>query len=121
MSLLLIHQRMASSLLLLVLIAAVWGVVRSALRRGVGGHYWGVLGAVELLTVAQGVIGLLLWLSGLRPAEWIHVMYGAVGTLVLPVYYGLSRGEDSRRAALMYAFLCVFLAGVLLRAISTAG
>jgi hypothetical protein len=121
MPLLLIHQRVATSLLILGLIAAAWGFVRHGLGRGVDGNYWSVLAAAELLTVVQGILGLLLWLNGLRPAEGIHVMYGAIGALILPVYYGMSHGEDSRRAALMYAFLCVFLAGVTLRAISTAG
>jgi hypothetical protein len=121
MSLLFIHQRVAYSLLLLALIAGIWGIVRYAMRRGVDGNYWSVLGASELLVIVQGVLGILLWLRGLRPAEGIHLMYGAVGALVLPVYYGISHGEDDRRSALRYGCLCLLVAGVTLRAISTAG
>jgi len=121
MSLLFVHQRVAYSLLLLALIAGIWGIVRYGLRRGVDGNYWSVLGAAELLVLVQGILGVLLWLKGLRPAEGIHLMYGALGAVVLPAFYGLSHGEDDRRAALTYGFLCVLIAGFTLRAISTAG
>jgi hypothetical protein len=121
MSLLFIHQRIAASLLLIALIAGVWGLVRYAMRRGVNGSYWSVLAAVELLVLAQGLLGGFLWLGGLRPAEWIHMMYGAVGAVIIPTYYGLSHGADDRRAGLMYAFLCLLLAGLTLRAMATAG
>jgi hypothetical protein len=121
MSLLFIHQRLAFSLMLFAVIAGVWGIVRYAMHRGVDGNYWSILAGAELLVLAQGIIGALLWIKGLRPAEGIHLMYGAIGALVLPVYYGMSHGEDDRRAALMYGFLCLLVAGVTLRAISTAG
>ena len=121
MSLLFVHQRVADSLLLLALIAGVWGIVRYALRREVGGSYWSVLAVTELLVIVQGSLGVLLWLKGLRPAEWIHMMYGGVALLILPAYYGISHGQDDRRSALMYGFLCLLLAGVVLRAVRTAG
>jgi hypothetical protein len=120
MNLLLVHQRVAFSLLLLAFIAGAWGIVRYAIHRGVDGNYWSVLAATELLVLVQGVLGVLLWTRGLRPAEGIHLMYGAVAALVLPAYYGISHGEDDRRAALMFGFLCLLLAGVTLRAIATA-
>jgi hypothetical protein len=121
MSLLFIHQRVADSLLIFSVLAAVWGIVRHALRRGVDGNYWSVLAAAELLIIAQAVLGILLWLRGLRPADWIHIMYGGVAVVVLPAYYGLSHGQDDRRSALMYGFLCLLILAVAIRAVSTAG
>lgn len=121
MSLAFIHQRVAFSLLLFALIAGVWGIVRYAMRRGVDGNYWSILAAAELLVLIQVVLGVGLWLRGLRPGEGIHLMYGAIAALVLPAFYGVSHGEDDRKAALTYGFLCLLLAGITIRAISTAG
>lgn len=121
MTLAFVHQRVAVSVFLFALILGSWGMVLYFLRRGMSGSYWGALAAAEALILVEVVLGLWLWLTGARPAEWIHWIYASVGVLTLPAYFRLSHGHDDRRTALTYGFLCIFLAGVFLRAAATGG
>lgn len=101
-------------------IAAVWGLILYLRRQGISGNYWGILASAELLFVAQGILGVLLWLGGGRPGRSIHVLYGIVAVITLPAFYTLSQGRDDRRGALGYALALLFLVGISLRAIGTA-
>jgi hypothetical protein len=115
----LLHDRLADSLLLFMVAASVWNVVAALRRRGVGPETWGILLIGELLAVVQGALGLALYLGGARPARGVHLLYGAVAVLSLPAYYLISRGRDDRRASWSYALLCLFLAGISARGMTT--
>lgn len=117
---LLIHQRLATSMLLFLAVAGLWGLFSYVFRRGVSSSYWGILAVGELLVLAQVIAGVVLWLSGERPGRGIHLLYGVVAAITLPGYYAYSKGEDDRRRALNYGLLCLFLVGITFRAIDTA-
>jgi len=116
-----IHSALANACLIFSLIIAGYGFLLYFRQRGVDSNYWGTLAAGELLFLAQGVVGVLLYAGGLRAARTlVHVLYGIVLVITLPGVYGLTRARDSRREALIYAILGLFLAGVTLRAMFTA-
>ena len=115
-----IHDRLATSMLLFLAVAGLWGVGSSLLKRGMSGSYWGILTVGELLILAQAITGIVLWLEGARPARGIHVLYGVVALLTLPGYYAYSRGQDDPRTARSFGLICLFLVGISLRAIGTA-
>jgi len=116
-----IHSALANACLIFSLIIAGYGFLLYFRQRGVDSNFWGTLAAGEILFLAQGVMGVLLYASGLRvPRTWVHVLYGIVLVITLPGAYGLLRGRDSRREVLIYAILGLFLAGITLRAMSTA-
>ena len=114
-----LHDRLADSLLLFLAIAGVWSLVAAVRGRGVGSATWGVLAIGELLALAEGGLGLALYLGGDRPARGLHIVYGIVAVLGLPAYYVLSRGRDDRRASWTYGLVCLFLAGISARAMTT--
>lgn len=116
----LIHERLATSMLLFLAVAGLWGLGSYLLRRGMSPSYWGILAVGELLILAQAIAGVALWMDGARPARTIHLLYGVVAAIVLPGYYAYSRGQDDRRTALNYGLICLFLIGISLRAIGTA-
>ena len=120
MSLSEIHDRLATSMLLFLAVAGLWGIGSSLLKHGMSGSYWGILAVGELLILAQAITGIVLWLEGARPARGIHLLYGAVALLALPGYYAYSRGQDDPRTARSFGLICLFLVGISLRAISTA-
>jgi hypothetical protein len=67
------------------------------------------------------VVGIMLFVQGGEPSRgWIHYLYGIVIVISLPGLYAFTRGRDTRREALMYAFIGVFLAGIALRSSDTA-
>jgi hypothetical protein len=116
-----IHSALANACLIFSLIIAGYGFLLYFRHRGVDSNFWGTLAAGELLFLAQGVVGGLLYASGLRVARTeIHALYGIVLVISLPGAYALTRGRDTRREALIYAIIGLFLAGITLRAIMTA-
>jgi len=115
----LLHDRLADSLVLYLAAAGVWNLVAALRRRSLAPQTWGILAIGELLALAQGTIGLVLYLEGARPERGLHILYGVVAVLGLPAYYIISRGRDDRRASWAYAVLCLFLAGISARGITT--
>ena len=121
MDLIQIHGALANACLIFSLIIAGYGFLLYFTGRGIDSNFWGTVAAGELLFLAQGVVGVLLYAQGLRPArDWVHVLYGLVLVISLPGAYAITRGRDSRRETVIYAIIGLFLAGVTLRAMSTA-
>jgi len=48
-------------------------------------------------------------------------LYGVVSVLVLPGIFAFTRGQEERRSMLIYGTGFLFLVGIVLRAIGTAG
>jgi hypothetical protein len=120
MSLLQVHAGLANACVIFSLLIGGYGFWRYFRREGVGGNFWSILAAGELLYLAQGVVGVLMFLSGLSPGRFVHILYGILMVIVLPGAYAYTRGKDQRREALVYGLVGLFLAGVALRAITTA-
>ena len=116
-----IHGALANACLLFSLIIAGYGFLLYFRQRGVDSSFWGTLAAGELLFLAQGVLGIVLFASGLSAARMlVHALYGIVLVIAIPGTYALTRGRDTRREALIYAIIGLFLAGITLRAMFTA-
>jgi hypothetical protein len=116
-----IHGALANACLIFSLIIAGYGFLLYLRRLGIDSNFWGTVAAGELLFLAQGVLGVILYASGLRAARTlVHALYGIVLVISLPGAYALTRGRDTRREALIYAIIGLFLAGVTLRAMYTA-
>jgi hypothetical protein len=121
MSLPLLHNGLANACTLFSLIIFIYGIVAFFRGSGVSGAYLGVLIVGELLFIAQLVVGLVLFAEHLSPARgWVHYLYGVVLVISLPGLYAFVRGRDTRREALLYALMGLFLAGISLRAVTTA-
>jgi hypothetical protein len=82
-----IHASLATTCILYAFILAAWGIWRYLRKEGLNGSYWGALVVGEVLFLAQGLIGVSLWLSGLRPAQLLHLLYGVVSALAIPAVF----------------------------------
>lgn len=91
----------------LTLLGAFW-FLRSS---GPTGNYLGALIIGEGLIVAEAIVGLLVRLSGQQPHNALHLLYGAVLVLALPIAYGLAnqRDEQDRMATGYYALACLLI------------
>ena len=116
-----IHGRLATTALLFILFMAAWGFWRYFRKGGLDSSYWGALVIGEILILVQGALGAYLWLSGLRPDRGIHFLYGVAAALVIPGVWAFTKGRQERREMLIYALMLLFLVGLLLRAMGTAG
>lgn len=121
MSLVDIHGSLANTLLLYVIVLAVWGLFRYIRRQGVDGSYWGALAIAEIVVIIQGLLGAYLWfINALRPERGgIHILYGVLIALAIPLVYLSTKGGDQRRDMLVYAAVLLFTIGLVFRAIST--
>lgn len=118
----LIHSRLANTVLLYCLILGVWGLWRFFRKQGVESSFWGALVIAEALVLIQGALGVILWAMNLRPERGVvHILYGVVSALSLPAVYVYTRGRDERREMLLYGVVLLFMVGIALRAMATGG
>jgi hypothetical protein len=114
-----IHMGLANSASLFLIILTLWALVQFLRSRPLDSSWYGAAVVIELLLVAQGVLGGILWatqgfLIAQRP--WIHVLYGAVAVVTLPAAWSyFSRIEDSRVQTLAMTLVCAFLWGIVQR------
>ncbi|HSQ26441.1 MAG TPA: hypothetical protein VLM80_04895 [Anaerolineales bacterium] len=117
-----VHGRLANTALLYAIILGVWGLWRFIRKQSMDSNYWGALVIAEVLILVQIALGLYLWLSGVGElSSGVHVLYGVVSVMVLPGIYLYTRGDDKRRVLIIYSAGFLFLVGILIRAMVTAG
>ncbi len=123
MSLVEIHSRLGNTALYYTIVMALWGFWRYFRKQGVDSSYWGAMVIAEVLFLGQASLGAFLWLSGIGQlaGRSIHILYGVVSILVIPGVYLYTHGEEQRRSTLVYAASFLFMIGIVLRAIFTAG
>ena len=123
MSLVEIHGRLVNTALYFTIAMAVWAFWRFFRRQGVDSNYWGAVVVIQILYLVQGAFGTFLYFSGIGnlTGRSMHILYGIVSVLVIPAIFIFTRGEESRRPMLAYGAGFLFLTGILLRSIVTAG
>ena len=116
----LLHTRLVVTILLFFGALTIWGFVNYLRGQGIGGSYKGALAIGELLMLAEFIIGVTLYLTGVRPFRpSIHILYGIVAIIMLPGTFAYTRGRDDRWEQLIYVTVCLFLCGIALRALTT--
>ena len=74
----------------------------------------------EILLVAQGLIGGLLFVAGnKRPHDGLHILYGVLLVIALPIGASYTSSHAARREPLVYGIVGLFMAGLTIRAITT--
>ena len=116
-----IHAALSRTAILLTFILSIWGYFRFFRKEGVSSSYWGAMVIAEVLYIVQGVIGVVLYLMGERPAGWAHILYGVVSVLIIPGVFAYTKGDPSRRSMLLYASFLLFLAVMFFRSVQTGG
>lgn len=121
MSIPLLHGRIATALVLFTLVAGGYGLAEYARKRPVSPAYWGLIVAGNLLALGQGILGAWMALNGAQATRgWLHVVYGAVALLWIPIIQLLNRNRPARDQTLMCALISLFEFAVALRAMATA-
>jgi heme A synthase len=120
MALVQIHARLANTVMLYVLILAIWGFWRFFRKEEVSSNYWGALVIGGILILLQGVVGGYLWITDLRPDRGgVHILYGFVGALGLPAVYVFTKGRQDRSVMVIYAAVALALVGIFIRSLVT--
>lgn len=117
-----IHARLATSVLLFSIICVAWGLLNYIRKQPVTGGYWGGLVILQLLAVAQVVIGIVVFVStggGQLVRPIVHLLYAATLVISLPAAYVYTGGKDTRNENLIYALVCLWLVFIAERSITT--
>ncbi|MCC6456741.1 MAG: hypothetical protein IT328_17435 [Caldilineaceae bacterium] len=120
MSLAQIHAGLANTTVLFVAALGIWALLLRFMSRPLNSGWFGAALMGEILIIAQGALGGLLYLQGLDTAlarPFMHILYGVVAVICLPAaqsYFGNLEDENTKTLAMAAA--CFFLWGILLRA-----
>jgi hypothetical protein len=113
-----VHGFLADVAVAVVAVAAVWCVVLAVLARP-GGRWFDRLQRVIILSIAAAAAaGAIVFVLGSRPDDGLHLLYGGVAIIILPVARSFRSGASRRDALLMLAG-CALLGGVLFRLFTT--
>jgi len=123
MGLTFLHGMLSRAIVLFAAIAGAYGLFEYFRKRPITPSYWGVIVVGNLATLGQGVLGVLMALSGGQTDEWTHILYGITALLWIPIISFLNqqfnKGEHTVRETLIVALVSLFEMGVGLRAIGT--
>lgn len=114
------HAALGNAVLLFSLAIGLYGLFLYIRKQTISSGFWGTLAIGELLYLSQIAVGLILIVQGDRPGRGVHILYGILPVITLPAAYAFTNGREDHRAAFMYGLIGLFLAGVSIRAITTA-
>lgn len=115
----LLHSRIALSAILFALAMGAWAAILFFRGKGIDSSYWGALVIGEFLMIAQGVIGIILVITGQVPHDLLHFLYGVLVFLVWPGTYVYTNARQGRAEAGIYAIVSFFIFGLAIRALMT--
>ena len=98
-----VHGVLARALILYAVVLGIWGTYLYFRRAAVTGGFRSsflILGAV---IAVQGIAGLVVLAAGHRPAELLHIVYGAFAVLFIPGVYIYAHDGTPRREAIFLA------------------
>jgi hypothetical protein len=114
------HQKLAVVIVLVSLGGTMWAGY-SAYHSRLGGRLlffgWVALAAIA----AQALLGIILGISGSRPADGLHFVFGPATLVALPLAARAARGREPQRAALILAVGWFITLVLSLRAVGTGG
>ena len=116
-----LHSRIALSAIFFTFALGAWAAWNYFRGRDISPNFWGALIIGEILMIAQGLIGFVLLITGARPEDILHLLYGILVALTLPGVYIYTGGRTTRHEAGIYAIVAFFTFGLLIRAVMTGG
>lgn len=110
-----IHGILFNAHILFSFALGVWAAVIAGRSQPIPGSYWGAVIVQSVLAGIIVVIGVILTATGARPVDGrleLYFLYMAWLVIIMPGLFSMLRGRDDRSAALAFAMLAFFNAGV---------
>ncbi len=113
-----VHAILAYATVLAVGVALVWTLILAVTERSGGRVYDCLQTVVVVLIVLAATAGAALFAFGQRPSDGLHLMYGGVALVLIPLARSFLSGPG-RRDTLLMLLTVVVLGGVLFRLFGT--
>ncbi len=115
-----LHGYGARVLVALAVVLGLWGSYHYFRDRRLSGGFRSTYLIMAAATALQGLLGLAALVLGGHPTQGLlHMVYGVFAVLFLPGAYAYTRGNDSRREALILAGASWIVTIAYFRGIST--
>ena len=116
--LVLVHVNLFRAGVLISLIIAGWGFATYVRQGTASGGLRSTLVLAAALFLIEGLWGLLLLATGHHLADRLHLLYGVLLVIALPIAASYV-GQDRRREPLVYGIVGLLLAALAIRAFMT--
>jgi len=117
-----LHKGVGNAAPLFMVLVSLISFINYFRGLGLDGNVIGAVVVGEIMMLTQASLGIILLVLGLWPGGWgIHFLYGSLSVLFFPALWAYTRGATDRRASLVWAVGGLFMMGLTLRAIGTAG
>jgi hypothetical protein len=104
-----ISNILLNAYILFSVIMGVWSLLMAARSQPISGNFWGAVATITILAALILVVGVIMFLQGLRPPRpLIYVLYMLYLVVILPGLFTMMRGRDDRGAALAFGLLAFF-------------
>lgn len=113
-----LHLLTFQEILLVGGIALVWGII--AWRRAVfSDGFRSMLYVVAAIGIMEALLGIVLFLSGCRPTNMLHLVYGLIVAGAIPVAGAYTNETIAKRDLAVLAFAVFAIVAAAVRAFST--
>jgi hypothetical protein len=116
-----LHARFGIALLIFAALLGVWGTIAFATRRRISPGFRAAFVLMIALTAVQGLAGVVAFVTGNRPGEVLHIVYGIFAIVFLPGLYFLAARRSQNLEGLLMVASCWIVAIAFGRGIFTGG
>ena len=113
-----IHGLVAWAVVLYFAVLGLWGLFLAVRRQPLTPNFGGALAIGVMLGIAQALIGVVLLVTGGRPRDDLHYLYGLSVIVALPLVQQLIANRTVSRP-LIFGVAGLFTMGLAIRAITT--
>jgi hypothetical protein len=113
-----IHQVLAYAAIVAVIVVLAWTVFLAVTKRTHGRGYDRAQVSMVGIIALAAIVGAASFITGARPADGLHLLYGAVAILLIPFARSFLRGI-ARRDTLILLVAVIALGGVIYRLFAT--
>lgn len=114
-----VHRLIGLAAIVAAALATLWSLLVVIARRDGGRAHLAALGIVVAVALASAVVGALLLLTGSGPGDPLHLLYGAIAVVAIPIGIWLAVGRTPRRQSVVLLLAVLVELGVTVRLLQT--
>ncbi len=115
-----LHGRAATALVLYYTAVGLWGLFLGIRNSGPTPGFRGAVAIAVIASIAQGLLGFLVFFFLRPPPEMLHLLYGFAVALAMPLAASVVRDRAPRGQSIALGLAALFTVGLAIRGIITS-